>query len=208
MLWLFEREPLNLIPFVSHCAFHLNHHQSEIIIENFKDKIGWPLKETQTFSACCSRRFAFWSLWKFGSWICFAFARALETFWQFTLAQFWQDFPAGQKGQYSIIVSFVPPGVCPFVRYDQSPPRSTVCVYFPVSSVLSLTIFARFWGARFASPPPPCISAWSQNSCSCSNSNWEFDNCCSVILMSEADERASERCWDIYERTMLRYLQC
>jgi hypothetical protein len=39
MLWLFEREPLNLIPFVSHCAFHLNHHLSEIIIEIFKDKI-------------------------------------------------------------------------------------------------------------------------------------------------------------------------
>ena len=36
MLWLFEREPLNLIPFVSHCANHLNHHQSEIIVENFK----------------------------------------------------------------------------------------------------------------------------------------------------------------------------
>ena len=28
-LWLFEREPLNLISF----AFHLNHHQSEIIID-------------------------------------------------------------------------------------------------------------------------------------------------------------------------------
>ena len=38
MLWLFEREPLNLISFVSHCAFHLNHRQSEIIIEIFKDK--------------------------------------------------------------------------------------------------------------------------------------------------------------------------
>ena len=37
MLWLFEREPLNLISF----AFHLNHHQSEIIIDflrtNFDD---------------------------------------------------------------------------------------------------------------------------------------------------------------------------
>jgi hypothetical protein len=35
MLWLFEREPLNLISF----AFHLNHHQSEIIIDFFKDKL-------------------------------------------------------------------------------------------------------------------------------------------------------------------------
>ena len=35
MLWLFKREPLNLISI----AFHLNHHQSEIIIVNFKDKI-------------------------------------------------------------------------------------------------------------------------------------------------------------------------
>ena len=60
----------------------------------FKEKVWWLKKKTQTFSACCSRRFAFWRSWKSGSLICFAFARALKRsgnlLWHNLSMVFWQ----------------------------------------------------------------------------------------------------------------------